>query len=478
MVEKSLDRKLAAIRGNPGSREFIIADAKDADMATGLGAPGRSPELHAGEVRFKTLEEYREQMRIITRSALVDIMLMSASSNHKLTFEERLFENSPVTPAIRANDTTDIHLSRGAHYHESPSRPFRSISLDHAQCGHLDCTPEERGMGANLGLYSVTFNNSFEHDILTLERFTEFRMEAERKGFRYFLEVFDPNMPNVIDPAILPHYLNDMITRMLAGVGQSGRPEFLKIVYHGPKAMEELVRFDPNLVVGILGGSAGTTRDAFQLLYDAQKYGAKVALFGRKINNAECQLAFVHFLRLIVEGQVGPVEAVRAYHAVLGRLGLRPNRPLEADLAVTDQSMSYSGAKNTVVVPSVPAPPPATATPVSSANGCGCKAAAPAPVPAAATQASGCKCHGGESAAAAPAAKHDDHQKGDCGCHKPLVTESRTSISRYSHGRTGNGNGNGNGNGHPARFVGRPDFGRMSPSERLAYHRDRLGLGR
>ena len=117
-MEKSLDRKLAAIHADPSCREFIIADAKDADMALGLGAPGRSPEMHAGEVRFKTLEEYREQMRLITRSGLVDIMLMSASSNHALTFRERLFDNSPVTPAVRANDTTDIHLARGASYAE------------------------------------------------------------------------------------------------------------------------------------------------------------------------------------------------------------------------------------------------------------------------------------------------------------------------------------------------------------------------
>ena len=83
-MEKSLDRKLAAIHADPNCREFIIADAKDADMALGLGAPGQSPEMHAGEVRFKTLEEYREQMRLITRSELVDIMLMSASTNHAL----------------------------------------------------------------------------------------------------------------------------------------------------------------------------------------------------------------------------------------------------------------------------------------------------------------------------------------------------------------------------------------------------------
>ncbi len=89
------------------------------------------------------------------------------------------------------------------------------------------------------------------------------------------------------------------------------------MVYHGPKAMEELVHYDPHLVVGILGGSAGTTYDAFKLLAEAKKYGARVALFGRKINNAENQLAFIHFLRLIADGEIDAEEAVRAYHGVL-----------------------------------------------------------------------------------------------------------------------------------------------------------------
>jgi hypothetical protein len=331
-MEKSLDRKLAAIHADPNCREFILADAKDADMALGLGAPGLSPETHPGEVRFQTLEEYREQMRRITRQGLVDIMLMSASSSHALTVRERLFDDSHVTPAVRANDTTDIHLARGARYAESPSRPFRTASIDHIQCGHLDCATEERALGANLGLYSVTFNNDLAHDLATLERFREFREEAERKGFRYFLEVFDPNVSGAVAPDRLAGYTNDMITRMLAGIAPAGRPLFLKMVYHGPRALEELFRYDPHLVIGVLGGSAGTTRDAFQLLADAQKSGAKVALFGRKINAAENQLAFVEFLRLIVDGVIGPVEAVKAYHAVLGRLGIRAHRPLEDDL--------------------------------------------------------------------------------------------------------------------------------------------------
>lgn len=452
-MQKSLDRKLAAIHADPNCREFILADAKDADMALGLGAPGQSPEMHAGEVRFKTLEEYRQQMRLITRSGQVDIMLMSASSNHALTFGERLFDDSPVTPAIRANDTTDIHLARGSAYAKAAARPFRTASIDHAQCGHLDCTPEERSLGANLGLYSVTFNNDLERDMETLVRFHEFREEAERKGFRYFLEVFDPNVPNAVAPEILPHYLNDMITRMLAGVGPAGRPDFLKIVYHGPKAMEELVRFDPHLVVGILGGSAGTTRDAFQLLHDAQKYGARVALFGRKINHAENQLAFVHFLRLIVEGQVAPVEAVKAYHAVLGRLGLRPHRTLEDDLKLTDQSMSYAGTSTPSARVDGTRNAAANGKPEPSGNGS----------PRASEAKSACPC---QSKASGPAGAPDS-----CGCHgqerRPLVTESHN-VARYQPSSA-------NGQSHS---NGRPDFARMTPAERLAYHRERLGLGR
>src|SRR6185312_3736064 len=131
-----------------------------------------------------------------------------------------------------------------------------------------------------------------------------------------------------------------------------GRPVFLKVVYHGPKAMEELVGYDPHLVVGILGGGAGTTYDAFKLIAEAQKYGARVALFGRKINNAECQLAFVQFLRLIVDGAITPEDAVRAYHAVLEKLNIPPQRSLADDLTLQTGVMSYGG-RSTVSVPAV-----------------------------------------------------------------------------------------------------------------------------
>src|SRR5215207_6639085 len=160
VVAKSLDQKLARIHADPQRcKDFILADAKDADMALSIGAPGRSPESYPGEVRYRTLAEFRDIIEQIVEQKLVDIMLLSASTSEVLTIHKRLFDKSPVTPAARANDTTDIHIIRGAKYPTQSSLPFRTATLDHIQCGHLDCTPQERTLGADLGLYSITFNN-------------------------------------------------------------------------------------------------------------------------------------------------------------------------------------------------------------------------------------------------------------------------------------------------------------------------------
>jgi hypothetical protein len=369
MVSKSLDTKLAKIKADPSCREFIIADAKDADMAFGIAAPGKSPEHHSQEGKFRSLPEYRACIRQVVEQGLVDIMLMSAHTNSILTIEERLFDGSHVTPAARANDTTDIHAARGGIFVSQPSSPFRTATIDQIQCGKVSCEPGERMVGANLGLYSITFNNDLELDRATLERYKEFRLEAEQKGFRHFLEVFDPNAPtHPVPDAKLGAFMNDMIVRSLAGVPESGRPLFLKMVYHGPQWTQELASYDPNLVIGVLGGSSGTTYDAFKLIGEAQKYGAKVALFGRKINNAEHQLAFIEMLRRIVEGQISPEEAVRAYHRILEGLGITPYRSVEEDMRLTSGIMSYGGGAQ-VRVPSKPGVAPAVATAAPSSAG-------------------------------------------------------------------------------------------------------------
>ncbi len=357
---KSLDTKITEIRANASSRAFILADAKDADMAFGVRAPGPrtylaqrgerparfSPEVWTREeFGYRNLPEFLDIIREVTHQGIVDILLMSAYVNDQLSVKEGLFRNSPVTPAARANDTTDVWAIRHGCYTQEKSHPFRSASIDHIQCGQIECDrTTDQFPGANLGLYSITFVNQLAQDREALRWFKEFREEAERKHFRYFLEVFDPNVASGIPPENLGEFINDNILRVLAGVPEAGRPLFLKIVYHGPKAMEELAQYDPNLVVGVLGGSAGTTFDAFRLIHDAQKYGARVALFGRKINQAEHQLAFIEMLRRITDGLIEPAEAVRAYHGELQTRNIKPNRSLEQDLVLTDQAMSYDGA--------------------------------------------------------------------------------------------------------------------------------------
>lgn len=340
-MDKTLDKRLAQIKAAPSCHEFIIADAKDADMAFGIAAPGKRTARRGEADGYRTLADYRASIREIVRQGIVDIMLMSPHTSALLTIDERLFAESPVTPAARANDATDIHVARGSCYATQPSTPFQTTTIDQIQCGHVDCRPEERSRGAQLGLYSITFNNDVELDRRTLEAYKAFRLEAERKAFRHFLEVFNPSAAvNPIPSDQVGGFINDNIVRALAGVPESGRPLFLKMAYQGPRFTEELAQYDPTLVVGVLGGAAGTTYDAFKLVTEAQKYGARVALFGRKINNAEDQLTFIRMLRLVVDGQVSPEEAVAAYHAALENMRIRPHRSLQEDMELTDAALA------------------------------------------------------------------------------------------------------------------------------------------
>src|SRR3954447_18075293 len=139
-MQKSLDAKLARIHADSaGSRDFILADAKDADMSAGLAATGK--DARTGKVR--SLAEYRDQMREVLKQGLVDILLMSASTMEQLAIRERLFEDSHVTPAARANDTTDIPLMAGSSFPDPPSRPFRTATIDQIQSGRVNPTESE-----------------------------------------------------------------------------------------------------------------------------------------------------------------------------------------------------------------------------------------------------------------------------------------------------------------------------------------------
>jgi DhnA family fructose-bisphosphate aldolase class Ia len=321
-----LDDKLSRILAGTGSpADFIIADAKDGDMGFATTAPG--PRIGAdGKPTggFKTLAEYLDQMRAIVAQDLVDIMLTSVSCFERLA-AGGTFDGSPVTPAIRANDSTDIWNTRHANYLKQASRPFRSANLAHA-----------RRLGCDLCLYSMTFVNDVDADLRTLQAFSDFRADAEETGMRYFLEVFNPNVETGIDASDIGYFVNDNILHALAGLSEAESPLFLKIAYNGAAAMDELCAYDDQLVVGVLGGSAGTSADTFTLLRQAASHGAKVALFGRKINLAESPLDVVAMMRKVVEGELTPEEAVRAYHAALEEKNIRPFRNLDDDLQLTE----------------------------------------------------------------------------------------------------------------------------------------------
>ena len=216
-MQKSLDEKLERILSDPNCKDFILADAKDADMGFGLAGPGVDSAGADGSVRYRSLEQFRDSIRQITESRLIDIMLMSASTSEVLTMEERLFDESTVTPAVRANDSTDIWLGLGTgRYAKQPSLPFRTATIDHIQCGQVSCDEGDRNQGANLGLYSITFTNDAARDRFSLEEYREFRIEAELKGFRHFLEVFAPNAGHDLLPEDVPRFVNDSIVRTLS----------------------------------------------------------------------------------------------------------------------------------------------------------------------------------------------------------------------------------------------------------------------
>ena len=351
LTPKSLDTKLTRIIADPGCRDFILADAKDADMAFGLAAPGLAPGGDPARGPFRSITEYRDSIREIVRQGLVDIMLMSGSTSEVLAIDEGLFVDSPVTPAVRMNDTTDIWLAAGTGgYTKEPALPFSTATIGQARCGRVDCFETSPGRGANLGLFSLTLNDDAQLDRAMLTAYRDFRIEAERAGFRHFLEVFFPNAvgrvpgkPVGSGPRDVARFLADHVVRALAGVPRAGRPIFLKIPFLGPEVTEQLAAYDRSVVVGILGGAAGTTHDAFALLAEAKKHGARVALFGRKINAAEHQLAFVKHLRAVADDAIAPAEAVRSYHAELAALGLPPHRPLDADLARSSTASAYGG---------------------------------------------------------------------------------------------------------------------------------------
>lgn len=325
MIKTRYEDKMERIRAGryrPG--DFILADAKDSDHSGGVLSTGWRRDAAGRVTGPRSRAEFLAQIRTLIKQDVIDIMLAS-TANIEALVEGGAFSGSRVMPAFRGNDSTDVWgRVRGSRYRETPSVPYRSADLSRAR--------------AELCLYSMTFNNDTRADLETLTAYRAFRADALAAGKKHFLEVFNPNVPTGFDTAETGMYVNDCILRTLAGLTAAERPQFLKVAYNGPAALEELAGYDPSVIVGILGGGGAVThRDTFELVRQVERYGARLALFGRKINTAEHQPALVSWLRAVADGDAKPCEAVRGYHADLEKTGIAPDRPIDDDLIVTEE---------------------------------------------------------------------------------------------------------------------------------------------
>ena len=247
-------------------------------MAFGIGAPGRSPEAHPGEIRFRTLKEYRDIIREIVRQELVDIMLMSASTSEVLTIGERHLRQQPGHAGrARANDTTDIHVVRGGKYLASP--PL-DVSLGDAR-PHPVRQDRMRPAGAR---HSAPISGSTASPSTTDSTTTSRRSKRSRSfgskpsgrasgtswksSIRTVATRFDAKDAGSVHQRHRSHAV------WRASPAPAGRcSSRSSTTARRPwKSCTATIR---SLVIGILGGSAGTTYDAFKLLAEAKKYGAK-----------------------------------------------------------------------------------------------------------------------------------------------------------------------------------------------------------
>ena len=196
----------------------------------------------------------------------------------------------------------------------------------------------------DLGLYSVTFSNEVDIDAINAEAYRAFRADANQNGMRHFLEVFNPAFDiNLANNADIGSFINDNIVRTLAGVVAVDLSKVRKVEYNGARARGALASYDPaHLIVGILGGAAQPSRDTFELLSQAERYGAQVALFGRKIHLAGRRSTSSPSCVRSSPGR-SPAEAVKAYRRAAEE-GLKPVRSLADDGAVTEEALKAAAA--------------------------------------------------------------------------------------------------------------------------------------
>lgn len=342
-MQKSLQRKWLALHAKPSRPDiFVLGDAKESDLAL-RGLPpaiARSLERPDANFPYSSREAWLDQLRELLEDSLLDMILVSPELAREVAGKGGIFDHSPVSAAVR---------SVPGHWMPPPAA---------VESGPVD--------GGPLPVFGVGYCRDRAIDARELDQYENFRRRAGAARTRHLLELYPSCGCDGGPPKRVDDVLADRLLHSILEVSPTARPAMIHAPYYGPRLMEQIVACLPGIPVGIVGGAAGTTFDAFSLLVEAARHGARGALFGRRIAAAEHQPSFVRFLDYLSKGEVSPVEAVHAYHGVLQALGIRPFRDLAEDLLPTSQLHRGDEASNaSVIVPEflfdapsrAPAPP-------------------------------------------------------------------------------------------------------------------------
>ena len=292
----------------------ILVFAGDALVAGGLRGLGRVREN--GQFRARRQAEFLQLCRDLTSDGFIDGCLLTPADAETLAVDEGLFQSTSVTPMVRLNAETWIWSPRHGNYNRQLSQPFQTVPLnaapEAAYCelrgGGLECH-------VKIGLYSITLNNDTVADARTLSAYLDFaRSAGEHSEFEYFLEVFLPNtnLPG-LDREKRGQYVADSIVRTLSYLKKKERPRFIKTEFTSAQTWRELCEFDPNLIIGALGGPRQNTRKTLELAQAVVANGGRAALFGRTIFDDDNPRAIVRALRAVLDQSMSVNEAFDLY---------------------------------------------------------------------------------------------------------------------------------------------------------------------
>lgn len=356
-MTKTLQRKIRALLADASnSAEFILADAKESDLAL-AGVPAvleRSLERPDASFPYRSRGAYLDQILELIEDSPLDLMVVSREVAGSMAGAGGAFEHSRVSPSVRVQSGRDLRAR----------------------------APGESGP---LPLFGLGLSRDRALDQAELDAYDRFRLDVGVVRGGHLLELYPASGRDGGPPQRVDDVLDDRLLHSLLESPPWARPTLLQVPYYGPRLMERLAGCLPGIAVGVLGGAPGTTFDAFQLLAEAGRNGARAALFGRRIGAAEHQAAFVRLMDVVARREASPAEAVHAYHGVLQGLGIRPLRELGEDLQPSSQLLRGEERSAVyVVVPELPYAPGARGEPAGAGERSSGTRTAPSP-PAATT---------------------------------------------------------------------------------------------